>query len=175
MQHDCYRLSKFISNRLSCSDLEKWMNSRSITYCHPNSLINYRLEKIILFNLWYISGILRDGCGWNCQDPDLAKRGWERKKRLVPAGVWVLAAAMNTGLTWWGISVVIYNQLVHSLMIVDPMTYMTDIPIVGAIKVWVIRVLIIGSLVSSFDKSMKEAKSQKKTANSTSFGFRTDW
>ena len=89
-------------------------------------------------------------------------------------GAWVLAAAMNTGLTWWGISVVIYNQPAHAVMIVDPMTYVTLVPVIGAVIVWVMRVLMIGSLVSSFDKSLKESAPKKKASRDTSFGFRTD-
>lgn len=89
-------------------------------------------------------------------------------------GAWVLAAAMNTGLTWWGISVVIYNQPAHAVMIVDPMTYVTVVPVIGAVMVWVMRVLIIGSLVSSFDKSLNESSPKKKASRNTSFGFRTD-
>ena len=40
-------------------------------------------------------------------------------------GAWVLAAAMNAGLTWWGISVAIYNQPVHDVVLVDPIAYVT--------------------------------------------------
>ncbi|MCD6355677.1 MAG: hypothetical protein J7L66_00200 [Anaerolineaceae bacterium] len=65
-------------------------------------------------------------------------------------GAWVLAAAMNAGLTWWGISVAIYNQPAHEVMILDPMTYVTLIPVLVAVMVWVIRVLIVGALVTSF-------------------------
>ena len=89
-------------------------------------------------------------------------------------GAWALAAAMNTGLTWWGISVVIYNQPAHAVMIIDPMTYVTVIPVMGAVMVWVMRVLIIGLLVSSFDTSLKESGSKEKASRKPSFGFRTD-
>ena len=86
-------------------------------------------------------------------------------------GAWALAAAMNTGLTWWGISVVIYNQPVHAVMIVDPMTYVTFVPVLCAVMVWVIRVLIIGSLVSSFDPSLKRQTPKKQAVRNSSFGF----
>ncbi|MDO9546640.1 MAG: hypothetical protein Q7J07_07820 [Pelolinea sp.] len=104
-----------------------------------------------------------------CQNEDS-----KEKSSWYLLGAWALAAAMNTGLTWWGISVVIYNQPAHAVMIVDPMTYVTVIPVIGAVMVWVIRVLIIGSLVSSFDKSLKESSPKKKATRNTSFGFRTD-
>lgn len=89
-------------------------------------------------------------------------------------GAWALSAAMNTGLTWWGISVVIYNQPAHAVMIVDPMTYVTVIPVMGAVMVWAIRVLIIGLLVSSFEKPKKKNAPLEKKTTKSSFGFQTD-
>ena len=84
-------------------------------------------------------------------------------------GAWVLAAAMNAGLTWWGISVAIYNQPAHAVMIIDPMRYVTVVPVLVAVMVWVIRVLIIGTLVTSFDLDLKGKPVGKKA-----FGFRTE-
>jgi len=86
-------------------------------------------------------------------------------------GAWVLAAAMNAGLTWWGISVAIYNQPAHDVLLVDPMTYVTLVPVLVAVLVWVIRVLIVGSLVGSMgalDGQIQPARKQK------GFGFRTE-
>jgi hypothetical protein len=86
-------------------------------------------------------------------------------------GAWVLAAAMNAGLTWWGISVAIYNQPVHDVVLVDPMTYVTLVPVLVAVMVWVIRVLIVGSLVGSvgaLEGKQQPARKQK------AFGFRTE-
>ena len=88
-------------------------------------------------------------------------------------GAWVLAAAMNTGLTWWGISVSIYNQPARAVMLMDPMTYVTVIPVLVAVMVWVIRVLIIGSLVTSFDEVIKGDNRKSKPAKRNAFGFRT--
>lgn len=84
-------------------------------------------------------------------------------------GAWALAAAMNTGLTWWGISVAIYNQPANAVMIIDPMTYVKVVPVIVAVMVWVIRVLIIGTLVTSLNQVMKGDAKQKKA-----FGFRTE-
>ena len=89
-------------------------------------------------------------------------------------GAWVLAAAMNTGLTWWGISVTIYNQPVPAVMIIDPMTYVTVVPVLVAVMVWVIRILIIGTLVTSFDLVLKENRQQGEPVRGKAFGFRTD-
>lgn len=86
-------------------------------------------------------------------------------------GAWVLAAAMNAGLTWWGISVAIYNQPAHDVLLVDPMTYVTLVPVLVAVMVWVIRVLIVGSLVGS----MGALDGQKQPARKqNAFGFRAE-
>ncbi len=89
-------------------------------------------------------------------------------------GAWVLAAAMNAGLTWWGISVAIYNQPAHAVMIMDPMTYVTVIPVLVAVMVWMIRVLIIGTLVTSFDLVLKGNKQKREPVGKKAFGFRTE-
>jgi hypothetical protein len=86
-------------------------------------------------------------------------------------GAWVLAAAMNAGLTWWGISVAIYNQPAHDVLLVDPMTYVTLVPVLVAVMVWVIRVLIIGSLVGSIGALDGQ---EKPTRRQKAFGFRTE-
>ena len=89
-------------------------------------------------------------------------------------GAWVLTAAMNAGLTWWGISVAIYNQPAHAVMIIDPMTYVTVVPVLVAVMVWIIRVLIIGTLVTSFDLVLKGNKQKRKPVGKKVFGFRTE-
>ncbi len=98
--------------------------------------------------------------------PDEAgRRGWYL------LGAWVLAAAMNAGLTWWGISVAIYNQPAHDVLLVDPMTYVTILPVLVAVMVWVIRVLIVGSLVGSMGALDGKGRSARKEKT---FGFRTE-
>jgi hypothetical protein len=89
-------------------------------------------------------------------------------------GAWVIAAAMNAGLIWWGISVAIYNQPAHAVMIIDPMTYVTVVPVLVAVIIWVIRVLIIGTLVTSFDLVLKGSEQQRKPVQKKAFGFRTE-
>jgi hypothetical protein len=89
-------------------------------------------------------------------------------------GAWVLAAAMNAGLTWWGVSVAIYNQPAHAVMIIDPMTYVTVVPVFVAVMVWVIRVLIIGILVTSFNLAPKGNRQQREPVQKKVFGFRVN-
>jgi len=96
---------------------------------------------------------------------DAGRQGWYL------LGAWVLAAAMNAGLTWWGISVAIYNQPAHDVLLVDPIAYVTIVPVLVAVMVWVMRVLIVGSLVGS----MGAPDGQKKpTRKKKTFGFHTE-
>lgn len=61
-------------------------------------------------------------------------------------GAWLLAAAMNATLTWWGVSVAIVN---HSSLaggiVISNVTLTKAVPVFVAIMVWLIRVLIIGT------------------------------
>ena len=59
-------------------------------------------------------------------------------------------------------------------MIVDPMAYVTIVPVFVAVMVWIIRVLIIGMLVTSFDLVLKENKQQREPVRKKAFGFRVD-
>ncbi|MCD4753271.1 MAG: hypothetical protein K8R40_09390 [Anaerolineaceae bacterium] len=61
-------------------------------------------------------------------------------------GAWLLAATMNAMLTWWGVSMAIANHSVQSTAIVEAGTILKVVPIFVSILVWVIRVLVIGSI-----------------------------
>lgn len=63
-------------------------------------------------------------------------------------GAWMLAATMNAALTWWGVSMAIVNHSVSSSAFIDPAKIISVVPIFVAILVWVIRVLVIGSISS---------------------------
>jgi hypothetical protein len=68
-------------------------------------------------------------------------------------GAWLLAAAMNAMLTWWGVSVAIIN---HSSLgagsVVSTATMTKVVPVFVAIMVWLIRVLIIGTFSLAGDR-----------------------
>jgi len=68
-------------------------------------------------------------------------------------GAWLLAAAMNAMLTWWGVSVAIIN---HSSLgagaVVSNTTLTKAVPVFVAIMVWLIRVLIIGTFSLAGDR-----------------------
>jgi hypothetical protein len=59
---------------------------------------------------------------------------------------WMLAAAMNATLTWWGVSMAIVSHQVQSSAVIGQQTLFKVVPIFVAVMVWLIRILIIGSL-----------------------------
>src|SRR5512133_2521989 len=60
-------------------------------------------------------------------------------------GAWILAAAMNATLTWWGVSVAIVNHNSLGSAVIARSTIQTAVPVFVALMVWIIRVLIIGT------------------------------
>jgi hypothetical protein len=60
-------------------------------------------------------------------------------------GAWLLAAAMNATLTWWGVAVAIRNHQTLGAAVVGQDVVLRIVPILVAVMVWVIRVLIIGT------------------------------
>ncbi len=60
-------------------------------------------------------------------------------------GAWLLAAAFNAILTWWGVSVAILNHNAEGGALVGQTVMVKVVPIFVAAMVWLIRVLIIGT------------------------------
>jgi hypothetical protein len=60
-------------------------------------------------------------------------------------GAWILAAAMNATLTWWGVSVAIANHTSAGSAVLSNATIQNVVPVFVAVMVWVIRILIIGT------------------------------
>ena len=60
-------------------------------------------------------------------------------------GAWLLAAAFNAILTWWGVAVAISNHNALGGSLVGQATMIKVVPIFVAAMVWLIRVLIIGT------------------------------
>jgi hypothetical protein len=58
---------------------------------------------------------------------------------------WLLAAAMNAMLTWWGVSIAILERQSQGSALVDHQTLLTVVPIFVAVLVWLIRILMIGT------------------------------
>jgi hypothetical protein len=73
-------------------------------------------------------------------------------------GAWLLAAAMNAALTWWGVSVAIVN---HSSLaggvVMTNATLTKVVPVFVAIMVWLIRVLIIGTFSVAGERLFSQA------------------
>jgi len=61
-------------------------------------------------------------------------------------GAWLLAATFNAILTWWGVSVAIMNHNAAGGALVGQEAMIKTVPIFVAGMVWMVRVLIIGTL-----------------------------
>ncbi len=60
-------------------------------------------------------------------------------------GAWLLAAAMNAMLTWWGVSVAMLEHPAAGSAILTQDLLLKAVPIFVALMVWLTRVLIIGA------------------------------
>ena len=104
------------------------------------------------------------------------EQGPEKRENWYLLAAWLMAATMNAGLTWWGVSMAIYNHPVQSIMVVDPMTIIRVVPIFVAVMVWVLRILIIASLVTAINRLMapdkEEATVRPQARPSQPFGFK---
>ena len=85
-------------------------------------------------------------------------------------GAWLLAAAMNAMLTWWGVSVAIINNTsLGAGSVVSNATLTKAVPVFVAIMVWLIRVLIIGTFSLAGDRLFSQDRSRpRSTARPTS-------
>ncbi len=89
-------------------------------------------------------------------------------------GAWLLAATMNAVLTWWGVSMAIANHSVASTAVVDAETLTKIVPIFVSLMVWVIRILIIGSLSVAGERLFSDGArtSNYSSVNQTRSGYR---
>ena len=60
-------------------------------------------------------------------------------------GAWILAAAMNATLTWWGVAVAIQGHSALGTAILGRETLFKVVPVFVAVMVWIIRILLIGT------------------------------
>ncbi len=61
-------------------------------------------------------------------------------------GAWFLAATMNAMLTWWGVSVALLEHVPTGASVLGQKTVMTVVPIFVAVMVWLVRILLIGTI-----------------------------
>ena len=80
-------------------------------------------------------------------------------------GAWLLAAAMNAMLTWWGVSVAMLKNPALGSAVVTQATLTKAVPIFVALVVWLTRVLIIGAFSIAGERifSMADQPSQKRS------------
>jgi hypothetical protein len=75
-------------------------------------------------------------------------------------GAWLIAATMNAILTWWGVTMAMSNHVLDSIHVMDPAVLMRVMPIFVAVIVWLIRILIIGSISYTVDRIMGKGTAQ---------------
>ncbi|OGN75694.1 MAG: hypothetical protein A2X25_02690 [Chloroflexi bacterium GWB2_49_20] len=75
-------------------------------------------------------------------------------------GAWLLAAAMNAALTWWGVSVAVHNHQSLGSSVVGTETLYKVVPVFVAVMVWLIRVLIIGTFSMAGERLFSMAEGQ---------------
>ena len=80
-------------------------------------------------------------------------------------GAWMLAAVMNALLTWWGVSIAILNHETLGNVVIERGTLLTIAPIFVAVMIWLIRVLIIGTISMAGDRFLNQSLSSSKTAS----------
>jgi hypothetical protein len=83
----------------------------------------------------------------------------ERVETWYLFGAWLLAAAMNATLTWWGVAVAIANHSNLSSEVINSSTLIKVVPVFVAIMVCLIRVLIIGTFSVKGGKLFSQAES----------------
>lgn len=81
-------------------------------------------------------------------------------------GAWLLAAAMNATLTWWGVAVAISSHANLSSEVISSTILTKVVPVFVAIMVWLIRVLIIGTFSVKGGKMFSQAESRNPSQRS---------
>jgi hypothetical protein len=81
-------------------------------------------------------------------------------------GAWILAAAMNATLTWWGVAVAISSHTNLSSEVINTTTLTKVVPVFVAIMVLLIRVLIIGTFSVKGGKLFSQAESRNSSQRS---------
>jgi hypothetical protein len=87
-------------------------------------------------------------------------------------GAWLLAGTFNAALTWWGVSIAIASHPTVSASLVNTKSLTAVVPVMVAIMVWVIRILIIGSLSSALEKFNPGKPSHSPARSNPSTGSR---
>jgi hypothetical protein len=84
-------------------------------------------------------------------------------------GAWFLGATMNATLTWWSVSLALINHTGLGNEVLGREALLTGVPVFIAALVWLIRILLIGTLtlaggrLFSFNQSRSKPKRRMKT------------
>jgi hypothetical protein len=89
----------------------------------------------------------------------------EAKEAWYLFGAWLLAATMNAILTWWGVSMAMTTHALKSTAVITASALTNIVPVFVAIMVWVIRILVIGSLTVTSERMMSGKRSSTGTMN----------
>ncbi len=89
----------------------------------------------------------------------------DRRESWYLFGAWLIAGTFNAALTWWGVAIAISNHATASAAIVASKSLNTIVPLFVAVLVWVIRVLIIGSLTSALERKSHRGDASRSTKN----------
>lgn len=88
-------------------------------------------------------------------------------------GAWLIAATANAALTWWGVAVAINSHALQSSAVISITTLTRIVPVFVAILVWVLRILIIASLTSAFERLTSNRGSSAHRSESVGFNGRS--
>ena len=78
-------------------------------------------------------------------------------------GAWFLAGTMNTILTWWGVVMAMQSHSIISAGAIDSSFVNKVVPIFIALMVWVIRILLVGTLSKKGDQLLHESGNPGKS------------
>jgi len=76
-------------------------------------------------------------------------------------GAWILAAAMNAGLTWWGVAIAINSHTPQGSAIIGQETMARVVPVFVAVMVWIIRLLLIGTFAMAGERLFSTITKQR--------------
>jgi len=84
-------------------------------------------------------------------------------------GAWFLAATMNAILTWWGVVMAMQTHPVLSAGLMEAEFVSKAVPIFIALMVWVIRVLLIGTLSKKSDRIRQDQHQSQQAMSRREF------
>jgi hypothetical protein len=92
------------------------------------------------------------------------ERADERVEGIYLLAAWLLAGAINAAMTWWAVTDALLKQPILGNELVSRQDLLFYVPILVAGAVWLIRVLLIGTLTLSGGKAVgrKDRSAEKK-------------